>query len=266
MSIFSKAKDKLDRVHAEHAEQAAQRQAYSDVLAKLPAPGADIPAILAALPSSSAFNPKDLTMVQTNAFQTLAYAMLADDILDETEERNLLAAGQALGVTTDRLNHEFAPLLERLVIAQVNNGRLPSVDASDVRVPLKSGETAHIVSSAALIKWHDVKEWRGANHGFSFRVAKGVYYRTGQTRGHIVTTGQQLATEDTGVLTITNRRVVFNGSRKALEFDYKKLVDVEVYTDGLKLAVSNRQAPSVLRTSRSGDLLAAIINAAASRV
>ena len=263
MSIFRKAKDKLEQAQASRREASAQRQAYTSAVMQLAEPNADIPAILAALPGDAALNEKDREKLHGTAFLSIANAMLEDDVLDQTEEKNLLAAGNTLGVTQERLHQEFPNLLERLVIARVNDGRLPVIDAADVRLPLKSGEVVHLTTGAALTKWQAVKEWHGGSHGFSFRITKGVYYRTGQTRGRIVTTGQQLATEDTGILTVTSRRAVFSGAKRALEFDYRRLLDVEVFTDGIKLAVSNRQNPSVLHTDASGDVVAAVLNAAA---
>lgn len=264
-SFLRKAKDKFDQSQAAHREQSAHRANYAAAVERLAAPGADVKGILASLPDSGDYNGRDLQAINDRAFTGIIEAMLADDVLDETEETNLVAAAGALGITPDRMNADFKPLLERMVVARVNDGRLPVLDAADVRIRLTAGELCHLTTNASLMKWEAVKEWQGRNNGFSFRVAKGVYYRTGQTRGHIVTTGQKLAIEDTGVLTVTSKRAVFTGSRKALEFDYRKLLDIEVFSDGIKLAVSNRQNPSLMRTDAAGDTVAAVINAAAGK-
>ena len=60
------------------------------------------------------------------------------------------------------------------------------------------------------------REWRSGSSGFSFRIAKGVTYRTGSSRGHMVVIGRHLAVEDSGFLTITSHRAVFTGVWRSL--------------------------------------------------
>lgn len=78
----------------------------------------------------------------------------------------------------------------------------------------------------------------------SFPIGAGVRYRVGQTRGRVVTIGAHLATADTGTLTVTDLRVVYHGARKTLEFPFKKLATLNVYSDAIDLGVTNRQATS----------------------
>ena len=110
------------------------------------------------------------------------------------------------------------------------------------------------------------REYHGRYAGFSFRVAKGVRFHTGQTRGHSVVVGSQMDVTDIEQLTVTFERTVFLGSKRSLEFAYPRQLDIHVYSDGIRLAVSNRQAPSIFQLEGSSELLAAIINAAAQKV
>lgn len=265
-SLFRKAKDKLDQRQSDKREQSDQRMAYSSAVMALAQPGADVEAILVALPDSSAFKSTDRDVLHKNAFRAIADAMLADDILDEREESGLFKAGDALGITADSLYSDFGDLLSRIMVARINDGRLPEVAMGDVRLPVKPGEVVHLSTPAQLNKWVAVREYQGAYSGVSFRLAKGVRYHTGGSRGRSVVVGQELKPEDAGQLTITSRRAVFSGAKKSLQFEYPKLLDLEVFTDGIKLAVSNRQAPSLFTLpNTSGDVIAALINAAVGR-
>lgn len=263
-SLFRKAKEKYVEAQQERREQSERRAAYSVAVARLAEPGADIPAILAELPDGDAYSETALTQVNDRVFRQIAEVMLEDDLLDSTEERNMVAAATALGITDERMNAEFAPLLERMVIARVNDGRLPVLE--DVRLQLKAGETAHLTTGASLMKWNPIREYQSGHNGFSFRIAKGVYYHTGRTKGRSVVVGEQIAVQDSGVLTVTSHRAVFSGSKKALQFEYRNLLDMEVYSDGIKLAVSNRQNASLLKLDAGGDVVAAVISAAAQRI
>ena len=145
-----------------------------------------------------------------------------------------------------------------------NDGRLPSLDPENVPIVLKKDAVPHATIQAELLKEKAVREYQAGHSGFSFRVAKGVRYRTGQTRGRMVTVGTELVAQDQGVLTITSLRAVFSGRSKSLEFPYKRLVSIQVFGDGIQLAVSNRQTNSTLRLAgTTGTVAAALINAGA---
>lgn len=274
-SLFRRAKEKFDESQAKRkaaAEQAeaerqanfAARNAYSTAVMQLAQPGADVDAVISSLPDASAFRTTmEKQAVHDRAFVAIVEAMLQDDILDIQEETNLLKAADALGVTQQRLGTEYKHLLDRLVVAKVNGGRLPVLDADEVRLVLKTGEVAHLTTPATLYKWQAVRQYQGGSQGFSFRVMKGVYYHTGRTKGRSVVVGQNLVPDDDGVLTLTSRRAVFSGRKKSLEFDYRKLLDIELFSDGIRLAVSNRQTPSLMKFTATGDVVGAILTAAA---
>ena len=88
--------------------------------------------------------------------------------------------------------------------------------------------------------------------------AKGVQ-RT-QRRG-----GTQLQAEDDGILSLASQRAAHLGSRKTMEFPHSKLMNVEVFTDGIRFHASNRQR-SPLFAVGNGEIVAATLNAAMQRV
>lgn len=126
---------------------------------------------------------------------------------------------------------------------------------------LKAGEAALWDEPAELLKEVADREWRGRSSGVSVPIGLGMRYRVGQSRGHMVTVGTHWTSADTGVLTITDQRVVYHGTRKTLEFPYKKLATVNVYSDALTLGVTTRQATSTLRME-SPVLVGGLIQAA----
>ncbi len=145
-------------------------------------------------------------------------------------------------------------------VAKLNDGRLPVVDAP--RLMAKRGEVVHLETAAALMKEVAVTEWRGASQGFSFRVAKGVRYRVGSTRGHLVTVGTQLQVADTGFLSVTSQRAAFLGERKTVEMPYAKLLGMNMFSDAISFSLSSRQNAPLIKVTISTDVLAALLNAA----
>jgi hypothetical protein len=196
----------------------------------------------------------------TVAVSQMADRVLADEVMTVLEEDDLLEVAEGLGFTQADLNTTFTGLMKRLVLARANDGRLPVMDGPQLMA--QADEIVHGELPAALMKQVALREFRGGSAGFSFRVAKGVRFRTGSFRGHSVVVGTQLKTVDTGVLSITNKRVVFLGAQKTVESKYSKLVGVQVYSDAVSLSVSNRQNASLF-TVEDGPYIAAIINAAA---
>lgn len=216
---------------------------------------------VATLPPSILLDSKTVDQLNVDTFEVLAEAALADDLLSVAEEHSLLNAATALGVDSTRLASGFPDILDRLAVTRVNDGRIPTLD--DGPLPLKRGETAHAIVAGQLLKEVAVREYRGGYSGFSFQIVKGVRYHVGSTRDRSVVVGTQVEVADTGLLEVTSHRAVFLGSKRSLEFAYPKLLDITPYSDGIRLAVSNRQTPSVFKIPHGSQAVAAIITAAA---
>ena len=88
--------------------------------------------------------------------------------------------------------------------------------------------------------------WVGGYSGFSFRIAKGVRYHVGGTRGHYQQGEERPAPIDMGTVTITDKRVVFQGTRQVREWAFSRLIgyqnDPKIPMTNLE--VSNRQKVS----------------------
>jgi hypothetical protein len=155
----------------------------------------------------------------------------------------------------------FGDLVPRLFVARANAGRLPMLTTA--RIILRRNEVAHMDANADLMKEVVDREWQGRSSGFSFRIAKGVRYRVGSSRGHMVVLGSHVVVDDSGFLTITSRRAVFTGVRRSLEMPYTKLLSLSMFQDGVQFHLSNRKNPPLFRL-RAGipDTVAAAVNAA----
>ena len=152
----------------------------------------------------------------------------------------------------------------RFVVAKVNDGQLATLESP--RLIAKAGEVVHAETSAALMKEVAMRQFQGGSSGVSFRIAKGVRYHVGGFRGQSVVVGTELTVQDTGALSVTSNRVVFLGQQKTMEFLYAKLVGLEVFDDGIRLQVSNRQTVSLIKMHPGmGPVMAATINAAMQR-
>ena len=195
-----------------------------------------------------------------NELRLTQYAnkILADDVLTKDEEKEFYEFVESLGVNLN----QYPAVLSRIVIASANAGRFPTA-APPVHIMSKPGEDVYLESHSSLLKEVADRQWQGASEGFSFRIAKGVRYRTGNTRGHMQQVGTKIVVTDTGVLSVTSRRLVFSGRTTTQESIYSKIVNLTVFNDGLAVAVG--RGSGVVTHSYSttaGAMIAAIINAA----
>jgi hypothetical protein len=188
---------------------------------------------------------------------------LADDILTQAEEDQVFEWARAQAITDQDWKKNFRDLLDRMLIASVNDGRLPDA-TSQATIVLKAGESAHYVVVASLMKEVTLREFRGGSHGVSIPIVKGVRYRTGSFRGKSVVIGTQLQVADQGGLWLTSLRVVFAGQRKTLDLPYTKLANLNVFSDGISFNMTNRQTVPLFKVP-NGQVIAAIVNAAAQR-
>jgi hypothetical protein len=229
----------------------ATRAAAGDVtaLAALPAAVADAQTLYRA------------SALEKRLWDTMAVAVRSvvdDDILSVEEEEHLHKLGEILGTPVQAIEQKDHQLFEELVIAGINDGRFPRLPNPGIM--LKRGEEAHASFSASLMKEQAIREFRAGATSVSIPLGHGIRYRVGGVRGRSVVVGAAMVVQDSGVLYVTNQRVLFAGRAKTLEFRNDRLVGMEQFTDGLRLNVSNRQTASLF-TMTSPSIATALITA-----
>jgi hypothetical protein len=211
---------------------------------------------------TSALSSRERNKLGMKAFRAYADAVLADELLGQDEENTFFEVCEAVGIEDEDWKRE-PNLFFQLAIAKANDGRLSAIE--DPHVMTKKNEVVHLEMIAGLMKEVTLREFRGGSTGFSFRIAKGVRYRTGNFRGHSVVVGTELQVADSGPLAVTSSRIVFLGQRKTVEIPYSKLLGVEVFTDGVRFSASNRQNAPLFKVE-NGDVVAATVNTAVQRL
>ncbi len=270
-SLCSVCQKKWQGEQREKASQARRerdgaREAYKGLLARLTTSPDEVVALLPQVRTAAeaaALQQGEAGRLQGSAFCTVAQRFLDDDILSEEEEHSLLELGGIFGITQQVFRSKYSDLFFRLVIARLNDGRLPEV--TDPHIIAKKGEVVHAETEAALMKEVTLREYRGGYSGFSFRIAKGVRYHVGGARGRSVVTGTKLVADDVGLLSVTSRRSVFVGAKRTVDLPYPKLVNLGVFTDGIQFHMENRSTAPLFKVE-NGEVIAATINAAVQRL
>ena len=131
--------------------------------------------------------------------------------------------------------------------------RTRALPTATTSIILKPGEAAFYSAPSALYETRAVRNYQAGHAGV--RVAKGVWI--GGTSGRSVST-QQWAKIDTGLLTVTNQRVIFDGGQQDRTIPLKKIVSVNAGLTAIELSAEGRQKTMVFDADNP-IILAAVI-------
>lgn len=121
---------------------------------------------------------------------------------------------------------------------------LPIVQAENVL--LTAGEVCHYHSQATHVKTKNVVVgYTGGSRGVSIRVMKGMSYRVGASKSQPIRGNVQEKTP--GMLTITNKRIVFSGAKGTFDKKIITLSSITPHTDGVSFQFGDKQYPLMLK-------------------
>lgn len=104
----------------------------------------------------------------------------------------------------------------------------------------KNEEASLVMPNVSFLEARAVRQTRGGYGGPSIRVAKGVSFRFGgvsaRSESH-----EELKKIDQGTLVLTNKRLVFIGSKRTVNIDLRKILAIEPYKDGIGSQRENKQ-------------------------
>jgi len=76
------------------------------------------------------------------------------------------------------------------------------------------------------------------HQGFSFRLARGLWYRTGKTEN---SSTNRLTKVDSGDFILTTKKIVFYGNKKIVSCDRGKILALEAFTGGFSFASNSNK-------------------------
>lgn len=127
-------------------------------------------------------------------------------------------------------------------------------------VMLSSGEVCHYCGAATFVKTKNVVVgYSGGSRGTSIRIAKGMSVRLGAHKAAPIRGDVQERTQ--GVISITNKRVIFSANKGAFDKKISTLSAVTPYQNGIAFQFGGRQYP--LETAQPEyvyQILARVVN------
>jgi hypothetical protein len=106
-------------------------------------------------------------------------------------------------------------------------------------------ETLCILPNVSLKEPRAIRKSSGSYGGPSIRIAKGVSVRLG-TFGSTSESHQEIRMIDKGILTLTNKRLVFSGELKTIQFEFRKIIQIDPFTDGIGIHRLGREKTQYL--------------------
>lgn len=163
--------------------------------------------------------------------------VLDDHMLTEAEEAALVALQQTLPIAQQHLdrNGSLSKLTQAAVLRDISNGVIPERVEFSGPLPFNLQKSETLVWIIQDVKYYEEKtrtQFVGGSRGMSFRVAKGVYYRTGGFKGERVQTAETVHV-DNGLLGVTTKHIYFSGSSKRFRINFNKIVAFEPFSDGI---------------------------------
>ncbi|MFA5797050.1 MAG: hypothetical protein WC916_03385 [Candidatus Woesearchaeota archaeon] len=111
--------------------------------------------------------------------------------------------------------------------ACINTNKLPNLKVVGLKIILSNDEKTHWYSGTRMMEERAVRNYQNFHvKGYSF----------GQAESH-----GELRSMDSGNLLLTNKRLIFNGDLKQVEYQLDKISSVEEYKDAVEIASSKRQ-------------------------
>ena len=218
--------------------------------------------------SECGISPDEFGRVRNIVFNQVLASFSSDRRFTDSEQKSLIHLAQRLGVSGTALAQaksqvDYFALLHNLETTPFE--QLPHNNGSS-GILLEQGEFDYFSHSAQLLEERVVRSRVvGNSAGVGFRVMKGVSFRVGHSRGHIQSE-RDVVPVSIGEFTITNKRLVFSGDRKSVNAPLAKLLDLDLFADGLRFSLTNRQKPvtvqfySLQSTELAGLLISRILN------
>ena len=185
-------------------------------------------------------------MVQRNIEDAYLYVLnkaatnfLKNGFMTDDEQRKVDDYVNYLGLPVNNLpaqyqNSEIGKLGQVSILKSIQHGVVPK---TNLTAPIILGKNETILwtyNGVSLYQEKITKEWVGRTGGFSFKVIKGVYYRTGRMKGHPVE-HSSMEFNGIGSLFITNKNLIFYSEQKSAKVPFNKIIGITPYSDGIEV-------------------------------
>lgn len=205
---------------------------------------------------------KEIKGIKTNAYAAALRATKMDGVITKTEEEELEKIQKYLGLDNREISKQKKELTRLRLLTEIQDGNIPTLTTSNI-VTQKDERIYWIEPSSLLEEKVINRRYVGGSQGVSFRIMKGVSYRVGGHKGHYEVDKGNVEVSS-GDLIITNKRIVFSGDKKSFSTRLDKIIDINLFNNGLQFSEINKNKPRLISFKKKGnqEILGAILSSA----
>jgi hypothetical protein len=163
--------------------------------------------------------------------------LLEEGIPSKDAEDNLMNYASELKLSQLELDRkgQYTRAGQVAVLRDILEGIVPQRIKITGNTPfnLQKDETlVWLFHNVSLYEEKTIRSYEGRSHGFSVRIARGLYYKTGIFKSWPVETTLMM-NKGVGSLGVTTKHIYFAGLQKSLRLPYKKIIHFIPYSDGV---------------------------------
>lgn len=203
--------------------------------------------------SNGFINPNELSNLYATGFDNAVNYFLYDGLLTIEEEKSIYKFRSYFNFGQEIIdkNGSLQKIVKSSILRDILNGKLPSAKMNiQGNIPFllqKSESLIWIFKNVEFYEQRTQTVFHGRSQGLSFRIAKGVYYRTGTFKGYPVKT-EEMKYICNGLVGLTDKNLYFSSSMKNFKIPYNKIVTLDPYEDGLGIQKDGSSSkPQILK-------------------
>ncbi len=188
-------------------------------------------------------------------FHYLLDGMIADERLSPEEENQINEIAQSLGLEIEMTDQTQKTLARYKLYWQIENGDLPVIEPD---IKIQKSENLYFTTHVDWLEQRKVtKRYNYAGPTARIKIAKGIYYRMGSI-GIQPVSEDVWQTIDTGQIYLTNKRLIFMGSKGNKTIRLNRILSIEPFQNGIDIQKDTGRSP-FLQFSDHTDIFALIM-------
>jgi len=217
--------------------------------------------VLSGLQKQLKLKNEDVKQASIEIFKEEVQKVIANENITLEEQIKLDNLKRILELDDEDIREELETISEILILRDLEKGKMPEVprEQAEEYLILAPDEVCHCLVRASLLEAVRRRE-TGRYYGFSFRVARGVYFRTGRYSLPKIT--EEVQKVDEGLLAVTDRRFIFIGDHRSIEVPLRNILSIELFQDSFSVHRKGKKKREYFVVNRP-KLIAGILHAAA---
>jgi hypothetical protein len=180
--------------------------------------------------------------VRRNVVTSFFSNIVEDGEISPDEYTELYEMAENLKVSLDYTDEVKSQIGMMQKVWEINHGELP---VCQVPIQLQKNEICYFFTNA---NWYEYRSARQSTpyHGVTGRIklGKGLYYRYGKIN-YQNETKEELKLIDIGDFYITNKRIIFTGSKGNKNLRYSRILGIEPFSNGVNINKDSGRIPFI---------------------